>query len=96
MAVVSTEEIAELRELANNSPDDESLRSLDTQPVLLAYLIAWSRREGRDEVHDVELFCRASRFTQRELRECEAVLKPLGYIEVAKLLRKLSRLKRCQ
>jgi hypothetical protein len=96
MAAVSTEEIAELRALAEHTADDESLRALDTQPVLLAYMIAWSRREGRDELRDVELLCRASRFTQRELLECEAVLRPLGYIEVAKLVRKLSRLKRCQ
>jgi hypothetical protein len=95
MPPVTAEDVQELRELAKHTPDDESLRPLDTQPKLFAFVIAWSRAEGRNEVDDIELLCRAGEFTQRELRECIAVLAPLGYDAVVARLRKLARRKRC-
>lgn len=93
---VSAELVEELRALPVDDNSPSELAALDTMPLLLGFVIASARAEGHDECDQVEILCRAARFEKRHLRECETVLRRLGYILVADRLRQLSRLRRCQ
>lgn len=93
---VSPELVEELRARVENDSTPSGLEELTSQPLVLGFVIASARAEGHDECDQVEILVRAARFEKRYLRECEVVLRRLGYTAVADRLRQLARLRRCQ
>lgn len=86
-------EVRALAALPGDSP--EHLRVFETIPELIGYIIETARADGLSEADQVEVFCRAAELTRGDLLDAHRVLRPLGYVAVCKVLKRLSRLKRC-
>jgi hypothetical protein len=87
---VTAEDVAEARRLAAEMPEDAGPLVFNSLAEILGYVVACSRAEGHDEADMVELFARAAPLSQREIREAERVLRPLGYRLVADRLKVLA------
>ena len=93
---VDKRRVAEVRRQVEMIPDDATgdLRRVDSVPELIAVLVAQSRAAGDDEVADVELFCEAAELTRPEAIEASRVLRKLGFVAVADVLKRYSQHKR--
>jgi hypothetical protein len=84
---VEQAEIDELQRLAANMRDDDSLLPLVTIPEVLGFVIATARAEGRDECDDVERVVRGAALDRKTVNKAGRVLRALGYLAVADMLR---------
>ena len=75
-------------------PDAEDLRELTSIPETLAYLCAYARSEGADEVELCEVAVSAAELSRAERRSAATVLRRLGYVRVSDMLRSLKPLPR--
>jgi hypothetical protein len=62
-----------------------------TPAEVIALYIAYCRAQGGDEVFDVEVLLRACDLPREMLLDIERVMAPLGYRDVAGVIRKLAR-----
>ena len=67
------------------------LAELETIPEVIGWLVACARAKGSDEVDCVELLVTCSNLDKDQLRDAERVLRPLGYVRVAELLKRMAR-----
>jgi hypothetical protein len=86
---VDQADVAQVRKIMVALPQGEAdeLGELQTIPEVLAYTIALARAEGRDELQAVELVVRAADLSRNERRSAATVLRKLGYVRVAGMLR---------
>jgi hypothetical protein len=78
--------------MAAVAPDHDAidLSALQSIEEVIGYVIAAARAEGENEVDLVELLVRATDLTPDDVRRAERVLRPLGYVSVADMLRKIA------
>ncbi|MGC2778459.1 MAG: hypothetical protein WA418_22770 [Bradyrhizobium sp.] len=57
----------------------------------IAYDVACCRAAQRDEVTFCEIVLKSCDVSREELREADAVLRALGYVEISSMLRRLAR-----
>jgi hypothetical protein len=89
---VSASDLAELQRFAANAPDIDAndLSALQTIPEVLGYMIACARHDGDDEVDAAELLIRFTELSPDDVRGAEGVLRRLGYIQVADMMKKIA------
>jgi hypothetical protein len=89
---ISAADVAEARRLGEMVPDHDAIDMTALQSIeeVIGYVIAAARAEGDDEVDLVELLVRAADLTPDEVRRVERVLRPLGYVAVADMLRQIA------
>jgi hypothetical protein len=89
---VNPPDLDELRRLEMTASEygGTDLSSLETLEELIAWLIADARASGDSEVDAVELLIRYSGTTAPEVRSAERVLRRLGYIAVADMMRRIA------
>jgi hypothetical protein len=75
-------------------PDSDDLRELTSIPEVIAYVAAYARSEGADEVELCEVAARAAELSRAERRSAATVLRRLGYRSVADMLQHLKPLPR--
>jgi hypothetical protein len=85
-------DLAQLQRMEQSMPEQggADLSSLETLEELIAWLIADARASGDSEVDAVELLIRYSGTTAPEVRAAERVLRRLGYIAVADMMRRIA------
>jgi hypothetical protein len=69
--------------------DSDDLRELQTIPEVIAYMAAYARSEGADEVELCEITARAADLSRTERRSAATLLRKLGYRAVADMLQQL-------
>ncbi len=58
--------------------------------AMIAYTVACARNHGDDEVDAAELLVRVAEMSPVDVRQAELVLRPLGYLRVADMLRRIA------
>jgi hypothetical protein len=88
----SAADIAEVRRLVEEPPahDEADLSALESVPAVIGFTIACARAEGEDECDVVETLVRAADLSPDAVRGAERVLRPLGYVQVCDMLRKIA------
>jgi hypothetical protein len=88
----SAADIAEVRRLVDEPPahDAADFSPLESAPAVIGFTIACARAEGEDEVELVELVVRAADLSPDAVRGAERILRPLGYVQVCDMLRKIA------
>jgi hypothetical protein len=78
--------------MAAVAPDHDAidLSALQSIEEVIGYVIAAARAEGEDEVDVVELLVRATDLTPDDVRQVARLLRSLGYVAVADMLRKIA------
>jgi hypothetical protein len=87
---VDAADVAELQRLAATFQPDDSLAPITSIPELIAYVATTSRAQGADEADWCELLIRSAEMTPDDVRAAERVLRPLGYVFVADMMRRLA------
>jgi hypothetical protein len=89
---VDAADVEQLRSMIGTLPDHNAadLSALESTEEVLGYVIAVSRSEGWDEVDMTELVLRAGEFSPHDIRRAERVLRPLGYVRVADMMRRIA------
>src|SRR5207253_2778150 len=91
MSSAMAHEIIELQNLLSTAaPNIDHMQPLDTYEAVLAYTATMARDNGWDECDAVEIVCRAADLPPDDVRAAQAVLKRLGYTEVAERLLKIA------
>jgi len=89
---VKAADVAELRQrLAEDGPAEHGLAALQSTIEIIAWLCAAARSDGADEVDQVELFIRADDMPPADVRKHEKLLRRLGYVQVADMMRRIAR-----
>jgi hypothetical protein len=90
--MVDAADIAEVQRMAALAPeyDVDDLSALQSIPEVLGYIVACARAEDRDEAADVELVVRSVDMSPDAVRVAELILRPLGYVAVCDMLRKIA------
>jgi hypothetical protein len=88
---VTAADVAELRRVAAELPDNDDLRDLQTAEEILAYVVAVARAEGLDEADAVELVASGAAMSRHDLRQAASIMGKVGYTAVAARLRVLAR-----
>jgi hypothetical protein len=86
---VDAADIVELQRMAPEY-DTDDLSALQSIPEVLGYIVACARAEDRDEAADVELVVRSVDMSPDTVRVAELILRPLGYVAVCDMLRKIA------
>jgi hypothetical protein len=89
---VDAADLVELQRLEVAAPEygGADLSSLETREEVLAWLITDCRASGDDEVRSAELLIRFADMSPNEVRSAERVLRRLGYIAVADMMRRIA------
>ena len=76
---------------ASRLPESSEFAALESASEVVAYMIHHARAEGLDETRYIEALVRTSDMRAAELREVERTLRPLGYTEVADMLKRVAK-----
>ena len=78
--------------MAAMAPDHDAIdmSALQSTEEIIGFVIASARAEGLDEVDLVEVLVRAIDLSPTDVRRAERVLRPLGYVAVADMLRNIA------
>jgi tRNA A58 N-methylase Trm61 len=89
---ISAADLAKARDLAATVPEHDAvdMSVCDTIEEVIALTIANARQDGDDEVHTVELLIRLAEMTPTAVRRSERMLRPLGYVAVADMMRRIT------
>jgi hypothetical protein len=71
--------------------DEPGLSALGSIAEVAAWLVECDRAEGRNDVDSAELVLSAVDLDRDHLREAAMVLRRLGYVSVAEMMRRLAR-----
>lgn len=87
---VDPREVARLHRLADQVPDSGEFAQLDTLHEVVACMVAFAIAEGLDALNAIELVLIAAAPPRASLRASAGVLRRLGYVDVATLMRELA------
>jgi hypothetical protein len=87
---ISAADLAQARDLAVSVPDAGDMSVCETVEEVFALLIANARHDGDSEADTVELLIRLAEMTPDAVRRSERILRPLGYVAVADMMRRIT------